>query len=510
MFPHKITHPVTNGVSHVDQYIYNATIGRVSSHTDENNNVTNYSFDDVGRITDIAYPIGEVKTCYTDESTNCPVSTPNSVVTTTIASPSPNVVAVKTYDGLGRKIQDVATSDPSGATKVDTTYDEYGRAIMVSTPYRSPALATDPPTGNTQTVYDALGRVIEQIQPDQSTVFACYDGLQVLFNSQNQAIQPNCQSAFQLGFGTSTWADTTDESGHHTQRVTDGLGRLSYVVESNPGGNSLSLLTQYTYDSLDNLVSVNQYGSAGLGNVATQRSRLFSYDSLSRLIYSQNPEAGQISYSYDSNSNLYQKTDARNITITYGYDALNRVVSKTYSNGEPAISYVFDNTASGANGSGRLYQEFTGTAGSPISSRTINNYDALGRITSETKCVLISQCSTSAHLYNLGFQYDQAGRLTSYGSGYGNLTFNQQYDASGRLLSVNSVQGSTTTPLFSTPVYTPAGAIATTLLGSGLNLSRIYDQRQRLLTESDTETPQVPSTTGLPSTISILGTEQAR
>jgi hypothetical protein len=67
---------------------------------------------------------------------------------------------------------------------------------------------------------------------------------------------------------------------HHS----DGLGRMIYVWED---PSSLNYETDYSYNLLDGLVSVNQKG-----NNTTARVRSFSYDSLSRLLCAANPESG--------------------------------------------------------------------------------------------------------------------------------------------------------------------------------------------------------------------------
>jgi len=93
------------------------------------------------------------------------------------------------------------------------------------------------------------------------------------------------------------------------------------------------------HDGLGNLTSVLQNGS---------RARSFSYDSLSRLLTSTNPEVGTITYTYDANSNVLTKKDARNITTTYAYDALNREKSTTYSNGDQRSPRITTNELPGS------------------------------------------------------------------------------------------------------------------------------------------------------------------
>src|SRR6202012_3975227 len=97
---------------------------------------------------------------------------------------------------------------------------------------------------------------------------------------------------------------------------------------------SPSMETDYSYDTLGNLITATQWG--GAANSLGARIRSYTYDSASRLITSVNPETGTICYGvwsgsscvngYDSNGNLSAKTDARGTTTSYQYDALNRLV----------------------------------------------------------------------------------------------------------------------------------------------------------------------------------------
>ena len=76
----------------------------------------------------------------------------------------------------------------------------------------------------------------------------------------------------------------------------------------------------------------------------------WTYDSLSRLSNSSNPEAGAISYGYDNNSNVLTKiapapnqTGTATVTTTYTYDVLNRLRNKSYSdNSTPSPSFIYD------------------------------------------------------------------------------------------------------------------------------------------------------------------------
>jgi len=83
----------------------------------------------------------------------------------------------------------------------------------------------------------------------------------------------------------------------------------------------------------------------------------------------------------------------------------------------------------------------------------------------------------------MAYTYDLAGKLTSYPSGPNGLTFANAYDAVGHLLSLtNTSQGTT---LFSAPSYTPTGALSGVTLGSSLNMTRTFDSRLRVTSETD-------------------------
>src|SRR5262249_7308099 len=127
-------------------------------------------------------------------------------------------------------------------------------------------------------------------------------------------------------------------------------GRLTQVFED-PAG--LNYETDYTYDALGNLLCTAQKGTntGTFTNCASipsgWRGRTFTYDSLSHLLTSNNPEVGTITYAYNNDGILISKTDARNITTNYNpasnpIDALHRVTGITYSNGDPTVIFSYD------------------------------------------------------------------------------------------------------------------------------------------------------------------------
>src|SRR5205807_1355222 len=207
---------------------------------------------------------------------------------------------------------------------------------------------------------------------------------------------------------------------------------------------SVALTTLYSYDTLGNLLCVEQHGgvtgtgcsaSPGSDSASPWRVRRFTYDSLSRLLTAANPESGAISYFYDANGNLLQKvsltpnqTGTANHTISYCYDALNRVNGKAYSwqncqngilpLGTAVVSYTYDQGANGI----RHLTSLTDQAGSASYS-----YDILGRVSSERR-TMAGVTKSMGYTYNL----DGSVATITYPS---KATITYTPDSVGRMIS---------------------------------------------------------------------------
>jgi YD repeat-containing protein len=369
----QLTRPSTNSVSHIQRFQWDFNKGELRVATDESGQKTMYFYNDPwSRLTETDFADqGKVTVSYSDAG-------PNPTVTTTqLVSLSPLVskTSIAVMDGVGHVTQSQVTTDPQGTVYADTTYDGMGRAYTVSNPYRSKGESTYGVMTNT---YDAFGRTTSlAMQDGVSTVGTSYVG--------------NCSTV-------------TDEDGRQRTSCSDALGRLTSVTEDPNGSNFQTL---YKYDALNNLLCVEQDGNATSGTHCSAypgafsatnpyRVRQFFYNSLSRLMQSQNPEAGTINYYYDPNGNLISKADARGITISYSpIDALNRVTEKTYSDSTPSVTYVYDTAT---NGVGRLASDVTADSqGNAISSSY--GYDVMGRPASATQC-FGSNCATTSAVWN--------------------------------------------------------------------------------------------------------------
>jgi RHS repeat-associated protein len=468
----QVTHPNT-GIAHVENFTWGYSDGLIRTRKDQNNQITSYKYntpptgcafpDGLDRLSEIDYPdTGKTTFCYNDSPYNS--STPSPSVTSTKAITSiTNVTSLAAFDGLGHAVRSVLTSDPDCASgdRTDTTYTGLGQVYTVSNPY---CTTSDSTYGLTTYTYDALGRTTQVTHPDNTTALTTYTGR----------------------------ATQVQDEGNGTQRVarisqTDGLGRLLSLCEVAPGpfvganGASTSsligssgapvacgqdiagtgFLTTYQYDTLSNLLQVNQTGIA---------PRTFSHDSLSRLLTASNPESGAISYAYDANGNLLRKTapkqnqtnPAVTVTASYQYDALNRLTQKSYNDGStPTVSYAFDTSChatSYINLVGRL-----ASAAVPGWSFCYS-YDSMGRLADKDLLM-----SVPAGANYLDYTYDLLGNVTFESAGYAFSGVYYAYNTAGRLTTVTSGYSDANNPatVFSAAHYNAFGGLTSDTLGDG-------------------------------------------
>jgi RHS repeat-associated protein len=383
---------------------YNGYTGQIATSTDENNQVTHYSYDFLHRVTNVTRPDNSQITIGYDDVN----------FKTTSTSPidaSHSVKQIVAADTLGRPLT-TTLQDASNTVYsiVQTEYSLAGRAYGTSNPYTSTAQYW------TTSAFDALGRPTTVTLPDNSKPTYSY--------STNSVTG-------------------TDPAGKQRRSVSDAAGRLSSVYEPDvTNGNSLTLQTSYAYTVLDALATVTQ-GS---------QTRTYQFDALGRVQNATIPESNnvqQMSLTYDNFDNVVTRTDARNVVATYTYDGLNRPIGIAYTipNGS-GVSAMPNNICDPTGGTNKtqnvcLYYDQGGAAAyalgrptklvDPSGSETYT-YNLQGEVTQLSKVV----ASTT---YNTTYAYNLAPELTqvTYPS---SRVVQQSYDAIGRLCAVGT-SGST-------------------------------------------------------------------
>jgi RHS repeat-associated protein len=228
------------------------------------------------------------------------------------------------------------------------------------------------------------------------------------------------------------------------------------------GGLKAPYITLYAYDALGNLTCVEQHGDvSGTGcsspsasdATSAWRVRRFTYDSLSQLRAASNPETGTISYAYNDDGILISRTDARGFTTNYSpsespIDSLHRVTKKTYTNGDPSVTFSFDDPTV-ANSIGRR-TGMTDAAGSSTWT-----YDFAGRVLTNSRTVAGVTKSTSVQYALNGFE-----EQVTYPSG---TVVQFKPSAAGREIQARDItHGITYADLAK---YAPAGQLTDVVLG---------------------------------------------
>jgi RHS repeat-associated protein len=415
-FPDAISCGPTSGPSVTQQWTYNAFTSLPASRTDENNQATQFSYDILNRLTQIARPDQHVINISYDDV--------NIKITTDIpVQGTDRRQDITSFDGLARPIRE-SISNNAGVviSNTSTAYDAMGNIFSVSTPYVSTA------TDFTITHYDALSRITAIIAPG--------DG------STN-----GTTNSYSYGDNFFT---ITDPTGKQIQYQLDGMGRIQAVNEPDvTNGNSLTQNTSYAYTVRDELKQVTQ-GS---------QSRIYTYDDAGRLVQVQTPESGITGYQFNQFDLIAQRTDNRGVITTYGYDGMNRLSSVSYNvgtTGVPAtasLTYIYGTNSAQFN-NGRLLQLVDGL-GSEVYS-----YDALGRRTNIAKTI-------GTVTYNLGYGYNLANQIASITYPSGRL-ISYNHDSYGRLASIVATKSGVNTTYANNYTYNPDMEVTGLSYGNGV------------------------------------------
>ncbi|MGA9033174.1 MAG: RHS repeat-associated core domain-containing protein [Sulfuricaulis sp.] len=277
---------VINALGHITAYdLYDAN-GRLKQMTDPNGLKTSYTYDARGRVKTISQtltsgPVALTQYSYTPWGDVSQVIDPDGVALNYGYDAAHYLRTIT--DGAGNQIR--YKYDLKGNRTQDYMYDPYGyltRSVAYTYDLRNHPNSSTLANNTTQLIYDAVGNLTQETDP----------------NSQITAHTP------------------------------DALNRLFRTVDA------LSGITGYGYDINDRPTTIT-----APNNATTQ----YQYDDLGNRLQEISPDRGKTTYTYDAAGNVLTVTDARKITTTYAYDALNRVVSKQSTDASaPSYSYVYD------------------------------------------------------------------------------------------------------------------------------------------------------------------------
>ncbi len=439
-------------------YAYDYSSGTLSSTTDPNNITTTYTYDLLGRATQVEQ---KTQSASLDRKTSVTYDDLNLTVTTQQDDQGGNrLTTVTTLDALGRPISTVDNLN----RKVEKAY-RYGSGGVSYELASNPHTNTANPNTDGWTLTTRTWNSTPGPQPD-TVVVTTYDS-PALPGPWGTGAQPNQTGQVKstanvivpnnvpgcAGIATTV----TDPANNVRTNCVDGLGRLSAVIEPN------GVVTQYGYDVFNNLLSVST-PSTGL-------TRNFTY-SLSRLHTATNPESNTVSYTYDGNGNVLTRTDFNSTVTTYTYDSLNRPTSATYNLGAnvastPSVTYSYDTSTLGTGFVGAL------TSVSSSNGKMEFAYDGFGRISSSRQTTPLN--GTPYNFTN--YSYTLSDQLTSMTYPSGRIV-TYTLDTADQVTGVSGAPAGGTATSYATGIqYTAAGDLSSLPFGNGVTEGHTWNNR---------------------------------
>ncbi|MHB8125651.1 MAG: RHS repeat-associated core domain-containing protein [Desulfitobacteriaceae bacterium] len=510
-------HVSTDPLNQTTTFDYDA-VGRVIAKTDRNGKQTTYEYDAAGNILTVTDPLRHI-TSYTYDANGNKLTETDALGNETIYAYDTNGKLISVTDPLGHEISYIYDNEErlvkkisyDGTTEITTvtTYDQAGRVVSVQ----------DPEGHTTSYTYDEKGNVLTKTEPGKGTTTYTYDKNGKVLTEKDVANQTTTyayNNAGRLSRKTNALGKITtydyDTYGHLT-KITDPLGHYvsstydilgNKLTETDANGNitnynynangklssvtdALNHHTQYQYDAEDRLTQVTD----ALGHVTTM-----TYDAAGRLLTTTDALGHTVTTHYDSKGQITGSTDAlgnnvvsttydatgKPLTITdalgnmttNSYDDLGRLVSIIDAlNRQTSLSYDQLNRVLSVVDplQGQSSQTFTDgnlkTTVDANNNETEYDYDLIGRFIAETTEI----GSTKTYCYNA------INLITDQTNGRGQAT-NYQYDDAGRLTSFTDPTGTVSY------IYDNNDNVLTVIDSTG-TLTREYDQLNRVIKYTD-------------------------
>ncbi|HEY0959731.1 MAG TPA: LysM peptidoglycan-binding domain-containing protein [Novosphingobium sp.] len=439
----RVTETAASGDVRITNFDY--SVANRTRVTDAQGNVTDYFWDNEGRLTSVIYP-GNQTTSYTWDSNTSRIASITDALGNTISY---------SYDANGNQTRVV---DAIG-NQVDRFYDSATNALLAETQYllpdpdgTGPGLASNPIT--TRYVYDAQNHRRFSISPEGQVEEYLYDT-----TSGNTWKLASIISYTTHLYDVSSLATNASPSESAMAGWVAGLADKSSVQR-----------TDLTYDFRGNLSTTTEFTSAdssGVGLISSAYTvTTYVYDQFGLLLSRQiSGRTGSEVFTYDGLGRMLSSTDFANNKTRIAFDKNNRRMVVTLTNGE-TITTSF-------NAFGQAIDKTNAGSGSASQVETYK-YDSLGQL----------KTAVDAFLKKDYTFYDTAGRKIGYVDRLGNLT-EFRYDAGNRLVA--TIEYATTispTSLFDVngnPNNVALSSVRPTSIATDRWTWSIYDDANRLI-----------------------------
>lgn len=395
--------------------------GNVLSEVDALGYETQFQYDNFNQKTQEINAKGEV-TNYTYNKNRQLLTTtlPNLAVTENVYYPARDIVT----KGLLKE-----TIDPYG-NREQYFYDAVGNMIK----------SIDRNNNVSTFKYNELNKVIEQTNARGHTISYKYDGLGNVLEEKVDVLNQYDTMTTLLRYQYDKLSRVTQKSfynskysnnNNYTDYTYDSVGNLvdekTYIYKEALGFYDFMLHNSYEYE-FNNQIKVTKRST--YRNDSNQLSYFqtteesYAYDKLNRRTSYTNPTGATTIYSYvDGTANVQEETvsfDDVTISNTYTYTLLNQLATQTDSNGNVTATHYDE-----------LGRKISVTnADNQVTSFEYNN---LGKLTK----------TTTPLGYSDSYQYDLMGRQTSFTNKNGHTAY-QRYDANSNITSITDTNGFTT------------------------------------------------------------------
>lgn len=270
--------------------------GRVTRHKNRNSAVFSYTYDLMGRLIGIDYPLGSSATI-------------DWGLDTTIYKRG-SYEEERVFNGFGETSSLIKNDLISGALEiVNFEYDGLGRKT-----FQSIVSSSLTEKKGTNFFYDNLGRVVKETYADNSLKTYEYSE-----NGSNQKL--------------------TDQNGYifETNYANFGAGNLPIHIAGPEGSCAI-----IEYNILGQVKRTINGATIG-DNSCKGNERSYTYNKKWQLISETSPELGKIDYTRDVLGREITKTIGGNLVSTLAYDRVGRLINTEYGDSTSAVERTYDN-----------------------------------------------------------------------------------------------------------------------------------------------------------------------